>query len=119
MNVAIIGASNNTERTSFLAVKRLLEAGHRVFPVHPKEQEILGQKCYPGITDIKDDIHTISLYLNEKRSSGIINDLLFVKPSRIIFNPGAENEVLKAKAESLGIEAENACTLILLSTGNF
>ena len=40
MNVAVIGASSKPERTSYLAMQRLPEAGHKVFPVHPSEKEI-------------------------------------------------------------------------------
>ncbi len=45
--------------------------------------------------------------------------LLSLRPRRIIFNPGAENPELKKKAEALGIETEEACTLVLLATDQY
>ena len=45
--------------------------------------------------------------------------LLALHPKRIIFNPGAENAAFAKEAETAGIEALEACTLVMLGTGHF
>ncbi len=119
MNIAVIGASNNPERISFKAVQRLKAAGHCVFPVNPALKDIQGLHVYASPEDIKEAVHTISLYINAERSSLMSQQILGLKPRRIIFNPGAENAALSSQAAELGIITEDACTLILLSTGQF
>jgi len=119
MTVVVIGASDNPERYSFKAINMLLESGYKVFPVNPSIKEILGLKVYKSVRDIKEKIDTITLYVNENVSSSIISDLLASNPHRIIFNPGAENKDLFDKAESKGVIALNACTLVLLQTKQF
>ncbi|MDP8266833.1 MAG: CoA-binding protein [Candidatus Aceula meridiana] len=119
MNVAVIGASNKPERYSYKAIKLLSEKGHVVFPVHPRIKDIEGQKVYARVSDIKEPIDTITFYVATNISDSIADDVLAQTPQRIIFNPGAENKLLFEKAKTAGIHAINACTLVLLKTGQF
>ena len=119
MNVAVIGASDKPERYSYQAVKLLQEKGHIVFPVHQRIKHIEGLKVYPSIRDVPDLIDTLSLYVAADISSVLAEDILAKQPRRIIFNPGAENSELAETAKSFGIQPINACTLVLLRTGQF
>ena len=65
------------------------------------------------------DIDTVTLYLNNKHQQEYHDYILSLKPKRIIFNPGAENPELEKLAEENGIKTMEACTLVLLSTGQF
>ena len=117
--VAVLGASNNPERISHQAVMRLMQAGHRVFPIHPTLKEVEGVKTYKNIRELPETPDTLSVYLSEKNSIPLIEDILELKPGRIILNPGAENAALESAAETAGIPVEHACTLVLLGTGQF
>jgi predicted CoA-binding protein len=97
----------------------LREYGHRTLPVNPAFDEILGEKCYPRISDAPGPIDTVTLYLGESRSNPLIDEIVSAKPRRIIMNPGAENSALAAKAEEAGIEVVEGCTLVMLRTGQF
>lgn len=119
VNVAVLGASINPERYSYKAVKLLQEMGYGVFPVHPSARPIDGLKCYAGLGDIDDDIDTITVYLSERNSEPIVEQIIESKPRRIILNPGAESEPLKSRCEAAGIQVQEACTLVLLRTGQF
>ncbi|MBF0569686.1 MAG: CoA-binding protein [Candidatus Omnitrophica bacterium] len=59
------------------------------------------------------------VYIGKAHSDKIIEDIVALKPERIIFNPGAENDVLEAAAGNAGIATIQACTLALLRTGQF
>ena len=119
MNVAIIGASDKPDRYAYRALRLLEEKGHRVFPVNPALKEIEGRHVYASLTDIGEHIDTITMYVNEGISSGYEKQIFEAKPRRIIFNPGAENRLLASRAQEQGIKTENACTLVLLTTGQF
>lgn len=119
MNVAVIGASNNPEKYSYKAVALLKEKGHTVFPVHHLIQEIDGTKVYASIGDILEPVDTVSLYVSKEISSKLGEDFFKKKPRRIIFNPGAENPELEARAARQGIKTLNACTLVMLRTNQF
>lgn len=118
-NVAVLGASSNPERYSYKAVQMLADAGYGVFPIHPSEQPVDGRKCYSSLSAIPEPIDTITVYLSEKNSTPLIDEIIRSAPRRVILNPGAENETLKSRCESAGIQVLEACTLVLVSTGQF
>ncbi len=117
--VVILGASPKPDRYANQALQLLHEYGHRTLPVNPAFDEILGEKCYPKISHTPGPIDTVTLYLGETRSNPLIDEIIGVKPRRIIMNPGAENSALAAKAEEAGIEVVEGCTLVMLRTGQF
>jgi predicted CoA-binding protein len=119
MNVAVLGASANPARYSHKAVQALMAGGHRVFPVHPALATLLGNPVYPALATIPEPLHTITVYLSPAHQGRVGEAMLRCGPQRVIFNPGAENPVLAARLNAAGIEALNACTLVLLSTGQF
>src|SRR3989338_8020947 len=105
MNVAVIGASDKTDRYSYQAVKLLQEKGHTVFPVHQRIKSIDGLAVVPSIKDIHEPLDTVTLYVASDISSQLSTDILAQKPRRIIFNPGAENPELEQKAKEQSITA--------------
>lgn len=118
-SVAILGASPKPDRYAYRAMLLLREHGHRAIPINPAYDQVLGEKCYRSIVDVPDKIDTVTFYLSKARSSSLIEEIVSVKPRRIIMNPGAENDDLAAKARAQGIEAVEDCTLVMLRSGSF
>ena len=117
--VAILGASPKPDRYAYRAFEMLREYGHRPIPINPAFTDILGEKCYPKISEVPGPIDTVTLYLGQVRSNPLIDEIIEAKPRRIIMNPGAENPALAEKAEDAGIEVVEDCTLVMLQTGQF
>ena len=117
--VVVVGASPNPERYSNRAMRLLLEHGHDAIPVHPAVEEIEGVKSVKSLSEIAGDIDTVTLYVSAARSSSMQDALLQIHPKRVIFNPGAENPALSEALENSGIRTQEACTLVLLNTGQF
>mgnify|MGYP000057568187 CR=1 FL=1 len=90
-DVAVIGASNNEERYSNKAMKMLLEYGHNPIPVAPAVDTIMNRKSYARLADVPGAIDTVTLYVGPKRQEGLFEQILELKPKRVIFNPGTEN----------------------------
>ena len=118
MKTLVIGASENPVRYSNLAIERLRQHNHDVVAVGLKDGEAHGVKIQKKHEQFK-DIDTITLYLNPTRQKELYDYILGLKPRRIIFNPGTENPELEKLAEDKGIETIEACTLVMLSIGNF
>ena len=117
--VAVVGASANPERYSNRAVRLLLQHGHEVVPINPTAATIEGLEVVPSVQDLSGDVDTVTLYVSASISSQLEDALLSLRPGRVIFNPGAENPALQATLSARGIETEEACTLVLLNTGQF
>lgn len=119
MNVAVLGASNKTERYSFKAVRMLREKGHTPYPVHPALPEVDGIPVWASLRAISDPIHTVTVYLSARNQQSIADQLLNSGARRVIFNPGAENPELAEQLRQRGKEVLHDCTLVLLATGQF
>lgn len=118
-NVVILGASDKPERYSYKALKMLDEHGHHVIPVHPKLSKIEKIKCIHSLSEINLKVDTLTMYINPDISNKMENEILALKPHRVIFNPGTENPSLEKKLDEIGVKVERACTLVLLSTGQY
>lgn len=116
----IVGATPNQSRYAFLAANMLREYDHNIVPIGIKQGEVAGEE----ILDIRKkpvikDVDTITLYIGPRHQPEWYEYLLSLKPKRIIFNPGTENDEFERLAESRGIEAMQACTLVLLRSLQF
>ncbi|MFN3587636.1 MAG: CoA-binding protein [Moraxellaceae bacterium] len=117
--VAVLGASPNPERYSNKAVRLLREHGHTVLPVNPAQAEIEGLPVVPSVEALPRGIDTVTVYVGPRHSGALLPGLLALAPRRVIFNPGAENPALQQALADAGIAVEEACTLVLLRTGQF
>ena len=120
--VAVLGASSDTTRYSYKAIQMLKEYGHLPVPIHPRETEVLGYKVVPDIKELVkqgQQIDTLTMYVNPALSTKYQQDIIDLKPKRVIFNPGSENPGLAKILTDNGILVEEACTLVLLRTGQF
>ncbi|MGM0619402.1 MAG: CoA-binding protein [Bacteroidota bacterium] len=114
----VMGASTKPERYSNKAIQMLRDYNHEVVALAKRAGQVDGvpiQTEFPA----DDDIHTVTLYLGAKRQPEYYEQLINLKPERVIFNPGAENSELKEKLESAGIETVENCTLVMLRSGKF
>ena len=117
--VAVLGATPKEDRFSFKAVKMLREHGHTPIPVHPAGHDVLGIAGVKSLADITRPVDTLTMYVGAQISDGELDRILALKPRRVIFNPGAENETLAEKLRAAGIEVVFACTLVMLQTEQF
>jgi predicted CoA-binding protein len=114
----VIGASENTARYSNLAIRKLKKYGHPIEGIGNKEGIIEDIHFSKDKKPLK-DIDTVTLYIGPAHQPEYYEYILSLKPKRIIFNPGTENPVLEKMANNQGIQTLEACTLVLLGTGQY
>ena len=114
----VLGASLNPERYSNMAIKRLRKFGHKVLAIGLKSGRVGDVDIQTGLPEFP-PVNTVTLYLSPKNQHQYYDYILSLKPERIIFNPGAENDELARLADKNNIESLEACTLVMLSTNQF
>lgn len=114
----VLGASENPGRYSYLAIKRLLAHGHEVVAIGNRKGKVDEVDILIEQVPLE-DIHTVTLYLNPTNQKPYYDYIRSLKPKRIIFNPGTENEELERKLAQTGTNTLEACTLVMLSTGQY
>ncbi|MDX1479623.1 MAG: CoA-binding protein [Saprospiraceae bacterium] len=114
----VLGASEHPWRYAHLAVNKLRAAGHPVVAIGKETGRIGDTIIHARQQDIT-GVHTVTIYLRRALQEQYHDYILGLRPQRIIFNPGAENNTLSGLASRQGIEVVNACTLVMLSTGQY
>jgi predicted CoA-binding protein len=120
MKTVIIGATPNTSRYAYLAAEMLKEYDHEFVPVGIKKGELFGKQ----ILDIRTkppvaDVDTVTMYIGPQHQPEWYDYIIGLKPRRIIFNPGTENYEFETLAKENNIEPIEACTLVMLRTGQY
>jgi uncharacterized protein len=119
-NVLVIGASENPSRYAYKAIKLLRLHGYNVLALANKKGQIDDVVFYTETKLVEAfKIDTISLYINVEIQEIYKEFIVKLKPRRVIFNPGTENEDLYLALKNQNIEFEEACTLVLLNTNQF
>lgn len=114
----VLGATPNPNRYAYIATEMLRDFGHTVIPFGIKKGQI-------GAVEILNEwptdaeVDTVTLYINTRIQEGFYEQIVALKPRRIIFNPGTENSVPQNLATSQKIETIDACTLVLLQTNQY
>ena len=117
--VVVLGASPKPERYSNQAVRALVEHGHRVIPVHPLVKKIAGVPAVPALNQIDRAVNTITIYVGPERGRELIQEIIDLKPDRVIMNPGTGSDEIETNLNDEGIPVLRACTLVMLRTGQF
>jgi len=114
----VLGASDNPARYSYLAIQRLRKHNHPVVAIGRKNTKVadvnIDKEKIPAM-----DVDTVTLYLNPSHQQEYYDYIISLNPKRIIFNPGTENDKLVELAKEKNIQTMEACTLVLLSTGQY
>src|SRR6186713_532626 len=105
----IIGASDNPQRYSFLALNRLRSKGHPVEAIGRKNVTVGDVAVGTEKKDLT-GVDTVTLYLSPRLQQEYYDYIISLHPKRLIFNPGTENPELERLAASNGIQPLEACT---------
>lgn len=114
----VLGASDNPARYSYLAIQRLRSNGHPVIGIGRKNTKVADVNIEKEKMPVT-DVDTVTLYLNPTHQQEYYDYILSLQPKRIIFNPGTENDELIGMAKEKNIQTLEACTLVMLSTGQY
>lgn len=103
-----------------MAGEMLSDYGHTIVPLGIRKGEVAGKE----ILDIRtspsiDEVDTVTLYVGPKRQPALYDYIVGLKPKRVIFNPGTENPSLYERLDEAGIPHLEACTLVMLRTGQY
>jgi predicted CoA-binding protein len=119
-HVVVLGATAKPARYANQAIRLLKEKGYtHITPVHPRLAESEGIPVTNRLRDIGSPVDTLTLYVGPARLEPMVDDITRLKPGRVIFNPGTESPALQRALDEAGIPWEEACTLVLLRTGQF
>ena len=80
--IAMVGASDNPARPSWIAFKYLQQRGFRMFPVNPvlAGKDILGARVHATLADVPEPIDMVDIFRNSAAAGGIVDEALALRP---------------------------------------
>jgi predicted CoA-binding protein len=114
----VLGATENPDRYAYRAAHSLARHGHPIELVGQKEGKVAGATIHTDQPALG-EVHTVTLYVGTRNLPPLYDYILSLRPKRIIFNPGTENNELQQRAEAQGVETVYGCTLVMLATDQY
>ena len=104
--IAVVGLSSNPARASYDVADYLQHCGFKIIPINPSEEKILGEKCYPDLLSVPEDIKidVVNIFRRSDQVLPIALQAITKKPVVIWMQEGVINEEAKVLAEKAGIE---------------
>jgi len=102
-NIAVVGLSSNSYRSSFGVSETLQESGYHVIPVNPNEKEVLGEKAYARLEDVPEKIDIVDIFRRSEHVSDIVDSAIRVGARAIWMQEGVEDAASAERARRAGI----------------
>src|SRR5262245_43926564 len=110
--VAVIGASNDRRKYGNKAVRAFASQGYEVVPVNPHEALIEGLTSYPSVLAVPVAIDTATRSVPPAVGLEVIEEIARKKIPEVWFNPGSESDALVERAQALGVNTIEACSIM-------
>jgi predicted CoA-binding protein len=113
--VAVVGCSPDPSRASYTIARYLLSQGYRVVPVNPGHEELLGQKCYPSLSDIPADVRVdiVDVFRRSEHVAEIARETIARGVPFVFLQKGVIDPEAARKLEEAGIGvAMDRCILV-------
>jgi predicted CoA-binding protein len=111
--IAVVGLSSNPMRPSFGVTEYMQGAGYRIIPVNPNEREVLGEKSYARLEDVREKIDIVNVFRRAEEVPPVVESAIRIGAKVVWMQSGIENEEAAEKARAAGLlVVEDACILI-------
>ncbi len=102
--IAVVGLSAQWHRPSYFAAKYMQDHGYRIIPVNPNYSEVLGQRCYPGITDIPEQVGIVDCFRKASGMVPIARDAVAIGAKVLWMQLGIRNDEAASIAVDAGLD---------------
>ena len=102
--IASVGLSSNQAKESYWIASYLKEQGYRIIPVNPAAAEILGEKAYPDLKSIPEQIDVVQIFRRPEDVPPVVEDAIQVGAKVIWMQEGIWHEEAAEKAREAGLQ---------------
>ena len=111
--LAVVGLSAQWHRPSYFAAKYVRDHGYRIFPVNPRYDEVLGQRCYPDLQSVPEPIDIVDCFRKAEEIPAIADAAVAVGAKVLWMQLGIVNDEAAQRASAAGLDVVmNRCVKI-------
>ncbi|OAS13555.1 CoA-binding protein [Paenibacillus oryzisoli] len=103
-NIAVVGLSDKPDRTSYMVSAAMQNRGYRIIPVNPNAEQILGEKCYPSLSDIPEPVDIVNVFRRADQVVPIAEESVKIGAKVFWLQLDIVNEEAGRIASSAGLE---------------
>jgi predicted CoA-binding protein len=101
--IAVVGLSSNPWRPSNNVAGYMREQGYKVIPVNPKEELVLGEKSYPSLADVPDEIDLVDVFRRSEEAGAVVNEAIRLGAKAIWLQEGVIDTAAAERARVAGL----------------
>ncbi len=102
--IASVGVSSNPEKDSYKVVAYLQEQGYRIIPVNPTATEIFGEKVYPSLSAIPDQVDVVQVFRKPEDIPPVVEEAIKIGAKVVWMQEGITNQEAAQKAQAAGLQ---------------
>lgn len=103
-NIAVVGLSDKPDRTSYMVSAAMQNRGYRIIPVNPNAEQILGEKCYPSLSDIPEPVDIVNVFRRADQVVPVAEEAVKIGAKVFWLQLDIVNEEAGRIASSAGLE---------------
>jgi predicted CoA-binding protein len=112
--VAVIGASSNRNKFGNRALRAYERQGYTVYAINPNEKEVEGHRTYASVLDVPGTIDMATVYVPPRIGVEVMEQLAKKQIPEVWLNPGADGDMVVARARELGLNTIQACSIMAI-----
>ena len=111
--IAVVGFSRRSSRAGYYVPAYLYEQGYRIIPVNPYLDQALGEKAYPDLPAVPDEVDLVLIFQRSESVPPFVDQAIEIGSKAVWMQLGIANETAAAKARTAGLDVvQNACMMV-------
>ena len=102
--IASVGLSSNQQKESFWIASYLKDQGYRIIPVNPTADEILGEKAYPDLSSIPEQVDVVQVFRRPEDVPPVVEEAIKIGAKAVWMQEGIVHEEAAQKAREAGLQ---------------
>ena len=102
--VAVVGISSDEGRSSHRVARYLKEHGYRVIPINPREKEVLGERCYPDLCSVPEQVEVVDVFRRPRFLPRVVAEAMYAGAKAVWMQEGIVHEAAARRAREAGME---------------
>lgn len=101
--IAVVGLSSNPMRPSYGVTQYMQRQGYRIIPVNPNETEVLGEKSYPALADVPEQIDLVDVFRRSDEAGRVVDEAIRIGAKAVWLQEGVIDRTAAERALDAGL----------------